>query len=186
MNLKSVSQQVVQTVSDSASGLSKFAKLERNLAAVCMFVPLILIIFDSGAVRDSISAYYDMAEAQYFYVPLTMGAMLFIINGVVKHQHSYNTILGVALMGVVLFDHDGQYSKIIHFLSAGVFFLGSAFVILKYSSKKELWFKCVLVAIIVGALGAWVLGFISLFWAEWVSLIIIALHYILESMGRID
>lgn len=175
---------VAKGVINTANDLAKFAKLERNLAAVCMFIPLLLIVFDSGPVRNSISAYYDMTEAQFFYVPLTMAAMLFIVNGVVKDKQRYNTILGVALMAVVLFNHDDL--PIPHFIGAGIFFLGNAYVILKYSSKEELWFKKFLVAIIVVALASWGLKWITLFWAEWVSLGIIAIHYILESMGAVD
>ena len=110
--------------------------------------------------------------------------MLFIVNGLIKHKKAYNTILGISLAGLVIFDQD-SFSHM-HFACAAVFFLGNAAVMVIFTSKKELWFKAVLVSIIAVALGAWGLGFITLFWAEWISLGIIGWHYILESWGLID
>lgn len=172
------------TLSDSIYHLKKFARLERILALVCITSPALMILGDSGTVRESISAYYDMTKSVLFYVPLTVAFMLFVVNGVIKHQKAYNTVLGIALAGLVLFDHD-NYSSL-HFLCVIVFFLGNALVMVIYTSKKELWFKVLLVAIIAVAIGAWWLEFITLFWAEWVSLGIIGWHYILESWGVID
>jgi hypothetical protein len=163
--------------------VKEFSKLERVLAAVCITAPLFMIVGDENSVRDSISAYYSMDKSVLFYVPLTVAFMLFLTNGIVKQESYYNTVLGVALAGVVLFNHIDF--SMFHFFCTGVFFIGNALVILIYSPKKELWFKAILVVIIVAALVTWGLGAISLFWAEWVSLFIIGLHYILESSGLV-
>jgi hypothetical protein len=42
------------------------------------------------------------------------------------------------------------------------------------------------VGIVLSLLGHFVFGWFSLFWSEWLSLAIIALHYVLESWGIID
>jgi len=172
------------SASEALRGIQDFAKLERILAAVCIATPALLILGDNGSVRDSISAYYDMKKSVLFYVPLSVAFMLFVVNGVIKEKMFYNTVLGVALAGLVLFNHDDFTT--IHFLFAGVFFLGNAAVIVIFTPKKELWFKILLVAIIVTALAAWGLKVISLFWAEWISLAIIGWHYILESWGVVE
>lgn len=172
------------TISESIDRIKNFARLERILAAVCISSPAMMIIGDNGIVRDSISAYYNMTKSVLFYVPLTVAFMLFVVNGVIKHQKAYNTVLGTALAGLVLFDHD-KYSYL-HFFFVAVFFLGNALVMVVYTSKKELWFKVMLVLIIAAALAAWGFGLFSLFWAEWISLGIIGWHYILESWGIID
>jgi len=105
-------------------GLRRLARLERNLGALLVLTPLLLIAVDTdNGVRGSISAYYDVGESWAFYVPLTAGAMLFLVNGLIKNAHAYNTSLGLALLGVILFDHASL--QVPHALCAGAFFVGN-------------------------------------------------------------
>ena len=105
------------------------------------------------------------------------GTMILIQGGLL--------LLGVALAGVILFNHDDF--KVLHMVCAIAFFGGNAAVILIFSSKKELWFKAFLVAGIAISISGWLIfNWFSLFWAEWASFAIIALHYVLESWGFID
>jgi hypothetical protein len=185
MQLREIASATRTRIATAVDGIKRFAKLERVLAAVCLFIPVFLISFDDGPIRDSISAYYNMQKDQMFYFPLTVASMLFIVNGVVKERHVYNSLLGVMLAGVILFNYED--TKLLHFTFAIGFFGGNAVVILLYSSRKERWFKAILVALIsLSMLGCFVFGWFTLFWAEWVSLAIISLHYILESWGVID
>ena len=185
MQLKQIASATIERVSNTFEGVKRFARLERVLATVCLLIPAFLIGFDDGSIRDSISAYYNMEENQFFYFPLTVTAMLFVVNGVVKQGHAYNTFLGVMLAGVVLFNHDD--ASLLHWVFAAAFFGGNAVVILRYSSKEERWFKALLVVGIVLAMaGCFVFKLFTLFWAEWFSFALIALHYILESWGVID
>lgn len=148
-------------------------------------IPALLILFDDGPIRNCISAYYDMEKGQVFYFPLTVASMLFVVNGVVKQKRAYNTFLGVMLAGVILFNQDD--ARVLHAAFAMAFFGGNAVVILLFSSKKERWFKAFLVVgIVMSMLGCFVFEWFSLFWAEWLSFGIIALHYVLESWGVID
>lgn len=185
MQIREMASATVEGVARTVEGVTRFAKLERVLAAVCLLIPAFLILFDDGPIRGSISAYYSMEEAQVFYFSLTVAAMLFLVNGVVKEQKIYNTVLGVLLAGVVLFNH--QESPLIHNISAAGFFGGNAVVMVWFSSKKERWFKALMVAgIALAMLGCFFFDWFTLFWAEWLSFGIIALHYILESWGVID
>ncbi len=182
-------RQIVSTtrmsVAKTVEGVKRFARLERVLATVCLFIPALLIGFDDGPIRDNISAYYNMKESQVFYFPLTVAAMLFIVNGVVKQQRAYNTILGVMLSGVILFNH--KDAGLLHAAFAIAFFGGNAVVIVLFSSKKERWFKMLLVVgIVLSMLGCYFFDWFTLFWAEWLSFAIIAFHYLLESWGVID
>jgi hypothetical protein len=172
-------------VAKAADGLTRLAKLERVLAAWCALLPFALVSCDEGPVRESISAYYSMEQAQAFYVPLTVAAMLFVVNGVVKRKRAYNWMLGVALAGVIVLNHD-DFPRL-HTACAAAFFVGNAVVMVWFSPRKELWFKGLLVAGIAAAMAAcFVLQLFSLFVAEWLSFGIIALHYILESWGYIE
>lgn len=186
MQLQQIVSTTLTSVANTTEGIKRFARLERVLATVCLLTPAFLIWFDNEpTIRDSVSAYYDMKESQVFYFPLTVVTMLFIVNGVVKNQRAYNTILGGMLAGVILFNHDD--ASLLHSAFAIAFFGGNAVVILLFSSKKERWFKALLVMGIVLTMAGWfVFDWFTLFWAEWLSLAVIALHYILESWGIID
>jgi hypothetical protein len=182
VRLQEVAANAKQTVEKGAHQVARFAKLERVLALLCLSIPLLLVIFDSS-VRESISAYYDMDEAQIFYFPLTVAAMLFIVNGVIKHRHFYNTLLGIALSGVILFNLDD--STIVHYIFAAAFFIGNGLVVLISAkiSKRAKWFYSVGIGLpLILSLG---FDLVSLFWAEWLSFFIITVHYLADSIDSI-
>lgn len=165
---------------DAIQGIARFAKLERVLAVFCAFTPGLLIWADQGRVRGSISAYYDLSRAQMFYVPLTTAAMLFVVNGVVKDKQLYNTFLGCALAGLLLFNMDVFHT--IHTAFAAAFFVGNVVVIGCWTSVRGWKVRGPLIAVIALAMAGWyTLGWFNLFWAEWISLAIIATHYVIES-----
>ena len=171
-----------EVIGSGVQGLAGLVKLEVVLTIVCFCIPLIVWIGDGLNFRKSISAYYAMTEAQYFYFPLTVAAMLFIVNGVVRDKHWYNVGLGLALVGVVFFNHLDH--SVIHNISAATFFIGNAVVFVLFTPKKELWFKVALaITVIIGLAGYFVFDWYSLFCAEALSLWVIALHFLLEAMG---
>ena len=187
MKLPEPVSSALNAVDQTLDSITRFAKLERVVAVICLMTPVLLIYFDTPGepIRESISHYYAMTQNQLYYFPLTMLAMLFIVNGVVKDKSRYNTLLGVALGGVILLNRDAF--PITHKVFAVLFFGGNGAVILLFTSRKERWFKVTLVGVIALTMIAhFALDWISLFWAEWISFGVIALHYILESLGRID
>ncbi len=177
---------VVDTVSSlpGVPALRRFLTLERVLAGMCGLIPLILYLFDDFSIRGSISAYHDMSPPQAFYFPLSVAAMLFLVNGVIKTGRLYNTVLGAALSGVILFDHDGT-SGFFHGVFAVAFFAGNVIVIVWYSWRAAIWIRVVTsllaLAIVLAMLAHFVLDWISLFWAESLSLVAITAHYFLDS-----
>jgi hypothetical protein len=165
--------------------LRGYAKLERVLALFCVASPLLMIWVDDGPVRDSISAYYNMTQNQWFYFPLTAAAMLFLVNGFVKGQAWYNAWLGVFLTGVVLLNH--QDFKLPHGAFAIAFFVGNAVVMLFYSRKVTVRFRVLVLVGVVCAFLAWKpLNWYSLFVAEWISLGLIAAHFLLDASKTAD
>lgn len=162
-------------------GIGRYTRFERVLALFLIFAPVLLILSDENTVRESISAYYDMTEAQIFYVPLTAAAMLFVVNSLVRREHPYNLVLGILLAGVVLFDHDDW--TVLHSISAISFFVGNVAVIAMFSQGPSRRAKTVFLAAIATAVALWQLfDWPSLFVVEWVSLAIIAVHYVLDSI----
>lgn len=181
------------TENDKVLKLRSFTQLERVLALLCLAIPLLLIWFDrispdpsqTDTIRGSISAYFDMVETQIFYFPLTAAVMLFIFNGVVRRRHLYNLFLGLALAGVIVFNHDDW--SWVHSSFAVAFFGGNFLVILLFSGGKEgsKWSTqgkgVFLAGIVLAMVGHFALDWYSLFWAEWLSFAIIAIHFILDS-----
>jgi hypothetical protein len=164
--------------------ISNFVRLERVLAAILVLTPLLLLLADDapGGIRPSISSYHDLAAPEAFYVPLTVATMLFVVNGVLKDGHWYNWIVGVLLSLLIVFDHDGA-SKYLHFLGAIGFFVGNVAVMLWFSKDKPRRLVVGLVGTIAVAIALWmVTDWFTLFWAEWVSLAIIAAHYLLDTI----
>jgi hypothetical protein len=181
VRVKEVAEKAVLGIKTNPAiqGIMRYAKLERILAFVCSLIPILLIIFDGLNIRGSISAYYDMKFNQMYYYLLTIAAMMFIVNGVIKQKKFYNTVLGLMLSGVILFNHEDTVAKWFHWLFAIAFFAGNAIVMLYYSSKIMLWVKvCLVFVMAVSLLAWWPLKLITVFWAEWISLLMITIHYL--------
>lgn len=164
--------------------IRNFVQLERVLAAILVLTPLVLLIVDDsvGGIRGSISSYHDVLAPEAFYVPLTVAAMLFVVNGVLKEGHWYNWVVGALLALLVVFDHDGA-SRYLHFIGAVGFFVGNVAVMVWFSKHKPRRLIAALVGTIVVSIALWLLtDWFTLFWAEWVSLSIVATHYILDTI----
>jgi hypothetical protein len=167
------------SVERGAAKVGEYAKLERVLASLLAFTPLVLMIRDPGPTRESISAYYSMSENQLFYVPLTIAAMLFIVNGVLKGERNYNIILGVALAGLLLFNQDDWTP--LHSVFAISFFAGNAAVVLLFSPATWRRFRIAFALLVGLVMVSYFLGWITFFQAEWLSLFAIAVHFVFAS-----
>jgi hypothetical protein len=148
----------------------------------CVLIPAVLVAAD-GSTRKSISAYHDIADARAFYVPLTIAAMMFIVNGVVNRGHFYNTALGVALFAVIVFDV--TTARVPHYLGAGAFFVGNVLVI--FGSDVSNRFKSFYGACLAVAFVLWLrVDAFTTFWAEWLALLIIAAHYFANASSKLE
>lgn len=170
-------------------GLVRF---ESMLALVLAVVPIALRLADD---RGSISAYHDMTDPRWYFVPLTAASMMLITNGLVRSDsHGHNAALGVLLLGVVLFDHDGG-SAVPHFLSAVPFFvLALLFVALMVAHYGRVlwgwpWRGAIVIVTAIGVvvpLGlAWLLLDPQTFWVESLGIWIIAAHYLFHAWWEI-
>ena len=186
-----------------------FLVVELVIAIICLFIPLILYLVNNNTLEESISAFVDMDNSHVFGFLLTMATMMFIFNGALyfkvdydeqKHPDRvpscvmdqkkynkkrmgkwYNIILGVALIGVIIFPYNEL--KILHYVCAVIFFLGSVLVIFFIHDPEDKWksrflaissLVCLLVSVVDESI-------LSLFWAETIALIVIGFHYILDS-----
>lgn len=162
---------------------NRFKKFKIIQAFIFLLIPLILLVVNGG-VLDSISEYAYNTPMVFCWL-LTLSGALFVYDGYVEKTRWYNLYVGVALFGVVLFPH--LDFKIIHYLFAGVFFLGSLFNMVYFSSNKQRFLKSLTAFIVIfGMSGHFIFDWYSLFWAEWFGMIPISIHYILELTGKID
>lgn len=114
-----------------------------------------------------------------------------IIDQLEKEQppgKNFNILFGVGLLGVLLFPHL-EY-PIPHYISAIIFFAGSIYVMAFVSNKKFRKTGVLLAVISALSLALHFVGDLedisflkplTLFWAEWIALTAIAIHYVLEA-----
>jgi len=175
--------------------LFTFKVFERFIAAFCVLIPLILWLNDGGInhpFRPSISQYVYMAHSYVFGMLLSIAAMLFIFNGAVYfknvnvlnisvHGQWYNVVLGLSLIGVICFPCD-QY-PIPHYTFAIIFFVGNALVTGIFYKDQYKVFSIIMAILTVIALPFALLGYISILAGEWISLTVIAIHFILNTIN---
>jgi hypothetical protein len=174
--------------------LATFKYFERFIAFFCCIIPLILWLTDGGInhpFRHSISNYVYMKNSYIFGMLLTIAAMLFIFNGAVYfnneehmeiswHAQWYNVVLGLSLIGVICFPHEKHILP--HYIFAVIFFLGNAVVTgVFYKDKDKL--KSIMFAILsVAAMPLAFTHMITMLVAEWISLFVIAIHFVLSTL----
>lgn len=163
---------------------NKFKTLNTTFGMLFFFIPLILIIVNQE-VRTSISDYAYSHYSYWFFSLISLSGFLFVVNGWLDEARRYNIILGLALIGVALTPH--KDFPITHYICAGTFFLGSVYVMIAFSSAKQRFYKIIAGAIIIVVLlFSLITKSISLFVAEWIGMLPISIHYVLEAQNKID
>lgn len=187
--------EIIKTIKEKLHDpLVTFKYFERLIALFCIFMPLFLWLADGISMhpfRPSISNYVYMDHSYIFGMLLCIAAMLFIFNGAVyyknepqmrisKHGRWYNIVLGFSLLGVICFPHI-EYT-VIHAIFAGIFFIGNAIVTgIFYKDKDKI--KSIVMAILtLASLPLALTHVITLFVAEWISLAVIAIHFMLSTL----
>lgn len=179
--LKGIAKAIVTPIDELRKRLMT---LEIVLSSLLIITPGILIWLD-GAIRSSISNYAYSSKSEWFVFLITLAVSMFIYNGTAWKTKWYNIVLGITLAGIVLTPHL-EY-KTIHLVFAIIFFAGSVFVMIYFSSKKQRLFKIIAgVFLSLGIAGFYVFEWYSLFWAEWIGMLPICIHFIGESLGKID
>lgn len=163
---------------------NRIYNFDKWVVFLLIIMPLILVGFDDWNVRSSISNYAYMEHNQVYYFLLIIGSTMFAYNGALWRKN-YQMLLGATLLGVALTPHKDYIVS--HAVFAGLFFIGSIFVMIYHSSKEQRIYK-VYVGVFITA--AMLLHFVanaySLFYAEWLGIVPIAVHYLGESKGIVD
>lgn len=172
------------TVKNTSKILKRLTKFEVIVGSILFLLPLILWVA-TGEIRPSISnyAYSDLP----FLLPtlLTLSGSLFMYNGVVHRDKWYNIVIGLLLIGVALTPHLDY--PLLHYIFTGAFFVGSAAVMIIYSSTKQRPLKIIAGIIMVLAIAlSFLFKLFSVFLAEWIGIFPITIHFIGESLNKID
>lgn len=162
----------------------RLIKLQIILSIFLLIMPLVLIVVNQE-VRESISNYAYSKNNWWFFVSLTIAGTMFLFNGTADNSRWYNIISGCSLIGVALTPH--LDFPVLHYLFAGVFFMGSVVAMILFSSEEQRPIKILAGSIIITALiGVYTTHLYSLFVAEWIGILPICIHYIGETIGKID
>lgn len=162
----------------------RIIKLEIILSSLLLFIPLILILIN-GEIRPSISDYAYSKNNQAFVMLLTLAGSMFVFNGSAYNTKWFNIILGCSLIGVAVTPHLDY--AVLHYSFAAIFFLGSVFAMVFFSSNKQRLFKIIAGFVIIIALAFSMLTkSISLLCSEWIGILPISVHFIGEALGKID
>jgi hypothetical protein len=173
--------------------LQTFKTFETIIAAVCISIPGFLKLGDLEypGYRNSISAYVDMPRSYLFGMLLCMAAMLFIFNGALFFRRErkglssnttgkwYNVILGVSLLLVIILPYNVNRTG--HLIFAVLFFGGNALVTALFTSRK---YRNIGITLAIFTIISFVFCYfkiITLFLAEWLSLTVIGIHFILQT-----
>jgi len=180
-----------------ALGLSPLLMMIVDQIGQCAVIPQGVVLRNescAGSIfRASISAYYNMIHYEWYALSLAGGALVLAMNGLLRKGHWWNVLLGLALLGVLLFDKDGR-SAGLHVVCAVLFFVGNVAVFLfahwrfvrsepqGWNSQhrwrtREMGLRLVLAGVIGAVMCLWAVGLLSLLFAEWLSLAAVCIHF---------
>ncbi|MFT3703543.1 MAG: hypothetical protein QM802_14365 [Agriterribacter sp.] len=158
-------------------------------------VTLLAVCKDRCGFRTSLSDYVYSTNSNIFGLFYCIAAMIFIFNGFVyvniakllrvnRYGPYYNIIIGFSLLMVVVSrPHECPWA---HYIFTGLFFAGNiavmAFLPVPHERRQSKILRRVIAVLIVAVIGLAIWrNWFSVLYAEWISLIIIAIHLIIEA-----
>lgn len=156
--------------------IKRFTKYELITGILCILLPFILIATNGGALH-SISEYAYTQVAFIYVFLLTMAGTLITVVGVRQNKRLI-WIMGILLLLVPLTPHK-EY-PVIHFLSAGLFFVGVA-IDMFIDTQRLYQYRFFMLGAMISAFGLhYFADALSLFWAESIALIIFGVNFLLD------
>lgn len=172
-------------VNDNIGLWLRIKKYQTIFGGFLILLPLILILAHDEPIRRSISHYAHSEHPYLLPILLTFTASVFFLDALVRKTKWYNFVLGALLIGIALTPCDDN--PIAHYIFTGAYFAGSAFVMIYYSSVKQRWWKIIAGVVMVVSLSlAFFFQVLSIFTAEWIGILPMGIHYIGESLGKVD
>jgi len=157
--------------------LKSVIRVELLLSITLFLLPISLPIV-SGELLNSVS-HYVYSDATYFYnIGLILISLFLIYDGVIDKKRRFNIILGLTLLGVVIFPvKEDDY---IHDFFAILFFLENLTVLVYYSKVFSKIIKILVSIVVILTLTIMFLGLITLFLAESIGLFCVSIFFFLR------
>lgn len=165
----------------------RFAEGQLTQYVGFLLIPILFWACAGFVVYGSVSE-YALHIPLVFALTLGWVAKLFIQNGNISvgRKQWFEVVIGWAMVGLIVFDMEGE-SRPVHYVCAFIFFEGSVFNMIYYSSGKYRVFSIIFGLVLnLGMAGCFIWELYSIFWAEWIGMLPISTHKVLETLGFID
>ena len=173
-------------------------------ALIVAITPAVLASREGALLRGSVSAYWNIDPSWHFWLPLGMGGVMLIIDGLLSYVSRnraeyglrwYNVVLGAAILLLTRFNVDD--SPVLHSIGAYTFVV-LFIVVIAYTVALSWWgvpvavsderdrsvevvigrVSAVFLALLLLTLGAWLVGLVSFFFFEVFALVNFALYFV--------
>lgn len=162
---------------DLKSKIKRIFRVEFSLAIMLFILPISLPV-TSGEILESIS-YYAYSKSNYLYLIMLYGiSLLLIFDGIFDKVRRFNIILGVSMLGVVIFPVTEH--RYLHDIFAILFFIENLIVVTYYSKVVTKHFKITIFTIVVVTLALFFLDVITLFFAEAIGLFCVSIFFFIR------
>ncbi len=155
--------------------LKSVIRVELLLSITLFLLPISLPII-SGKLLNSVS-HYVYSDAIYFYnIGLTLISIFLLYDGFIDKERRFNILLGLTLLGVILFPV--KEDNYIHDFFAIIFFFENLIILIYYSKVFSNIIKIIVSVLVVLTLIIMFLGLITLFLAETIGLFCVSFFFL--------
>tara|TARA_R110002050_G_scaffold34397_8_gene86832 strand:+ start:4364 stop:4870 length:507 start_codon:yes stop_codon:yes gene_type:complete len=152
-------------------------KVELFLSITLFILPVFLPVI-TGEFLDSVSKYIYSEACWFYIVTLSFISIFFILDGIIDKNRRFNIILGISMLGVVIFPvKEGEY---IHDVFAILFFLENLFILIYFSKVFSKQTKISIFIIVLTTLTLLFLNVITLFLAESIGLFCVSIFFFIR------
>ena len=147
---------------------------------------MMLLVAEKWHIRPSISDYAYSDNINLYSAVLFHPAFMFYTDGMLNKKRWYNVIFGASLFVVGITPYlDFPW---LHYIGAGLFFIGSASAFLIWKSKKQIWANIIFALLIIFPISFYYLGWfgLTLFLAELIAIAVRITHHLLEVKNKIE
>lgn len=145
--------------------------------------PYFLILI-TGELRPSVSDYAYSKYNAFFFVMLGIFGTMIFDGGYINRKNLQDMFIGGSLIGVALTPHLDY--TFLHYVFAGIFFILPMITNILFINNKQKFLMIILTSIMLfGMMGHFIFNWYSLFWAESIGFIPIAIRLYLQRRNKI-
>lgn len=162
--------------------IKNLLRVELFLAIILLLTPILLPLTSDEDLLESISAYAYAINSNLYSVLLVMIGYLIMVDGTSNKLRRYNILLGIFLIGVILFPVlEWRWT---HDIFAMLFFIGNVYVIGYYSKALTKFGKDVFRIVVALGILLFLFGYISLFIIESIGFFSLSTFMFIRFLGE--